>query len=472
MLSIDLPLGRRSAALALMLGAVAPVHALDHGESPLVSRSPKTDGTDLFVFRSYEAGREDFVTLIACYQPFQDPFAGPDYFLLDPSAVYEIHVDRDGDAREDLTFRFQFDNALRQSVTAPGQIPADKLPVLNVQPVSPVVDPPEISVLETYVVDLIRHDQGGTVTRLADVNGETVFTKPADAVGSRSFPDYPAYADAHVFELAAPAKLGRVFVGQRKDPRTIAMGQLFDLVDLNLTGPTSGGTDSLGGKNVTAIAIEVPVSLLGAAQKTIGVWSTAGLRQDRTLVEGADFDDIGPEAGPILQVSRIGAPLVGSLFIGMSEKDRFNTSAPVSDLQFTEFFTRPNFPKVVETQTGLAAPTLTPRTDLRQFYLTGIPGLNETPATAEMLRFRYSQPPIDAASQNALGVLGGDMSGFPNGRRPGDDVVDITLRMLMGARLRTANAPSGNLPLTDGVANDATRFDSTFPYLTDPLLGN
>lgn len=471
-------LARRSGVFALALVcAGASGFALDHGDAPLVSRTPKLDGTDLFVFRSYEPGREDFVTLIACFQPFQDPFAGPDYFLMDPDARYQIHVDRTGDGVEDVSFRFRFTNALAQGVSAPSQPPVGQQltsPLVNTAPISQMVDPPEAGIRETYTVDFVIHGPGGdTVVPLTQKNGGSkVFVKPLDNVGSRSFANYPSYAAAHVYDLAAPAHFGRVFVGQRKDPRAIAMGELFDLVGLNLVGPTSGRTSSLDGKSVTALCIEVPVSLLGAAKKVIGVWSTAELLSSRVLSQEPDFDELGTQAGRWQQVSRTGAPLVNSLLVGFRDKDRFNATAPAADSQYEAYFDFPAFPQVIQQQTGLTAPVSSPRSDVRDYFLRGVRGLTFNGSFGEMLRFRYADEPVPPAQQKSLGALDGDLAGYPNGRRPGDDVVDITLRILMGARLAPADAPSGGLPLTDGVALAATDFQAGFPYLLPPPGGN
>ncbi|MGH6683283.1 MAG: DUF4331 domain-containing protein, partial [Pseudolabrys sp.] len=177
--------------------------------------------------------------------------------------------------------------------------------------------------------------------------------------------------------------------------------------------------------------------------------------------------------GAWTQVSRLGMPLVNEVVIGLPDKDRFNGSEPKDDGQFANYVTNPTLPVLLQVLFGVHAPT-TPRTDLVAVFLTGVPGLNQpkkvTPA--EMLRLNTSIPAIPAAQQNTLGVLGGDLAGFPNGRRPGDDVVDISLRAAMGVLLPAAQAPDGQLPYTDGTAIAATDFGSTFPYVNPPLPGS
>lgn len=175
--------------------------------------------------------------------------------------------------------------------------------------------------------------------------------------------------------------------------------------------------------------------------------------------------------------------LVNELVIGLKDKDKFNASQPKDDAQFLTYVTNPTFPAIVQivfSSAGVQAPTLFPRTDLVATFLTGIAGINQ-PAhvkPAEMLRLNTSTPVTPAASQNRLGVIGGDPAGYPNGRRPGDDLVDITLRVAMG-RLITlglfgtpSQAPSGGLDFTDGAIVDASFFDNAFPYLKTPLPGS
>jgi len=173
-----------------------------------------------------------------------------------------------------------------------------------------------------------------------------------------------------------------------------------------------------------------------------------------------------------VQVSRLSAPLVNELVIGLKDKDLFNSSHPTGDGQFLTYVTNPTLPELLEILFGVTAPNLFPRTDLVAAFLTGLPGLNENGSVGEMLRLNTAIPAVPAASQSRLGALGGDLAGFPNGRRPGDDVVDIELRVAMGALLSPTDAPSGQLPYTDGAFLDASAFDGSFPFLRDPLPGS
>ena len=206
--------------------------------------------------------------------------------------------------------------------------------------------------------------------------------------------------------------------------------------------------------------LEVPSTCLtNGASPTIAAWTTASRFEGTNLV----------------QVSRLGQPLVNEVVIGLKDKDAFNASEPKDDAQFAQYVTHPTLPALIELlfgSAGVRAPTNFPRTDLVTVFLTGVPGLNQTTATAEMLRLNTSTPPVPATSQNNLGVIGGDTAGFPNGRRPGDDVVDIALRVVMGKLLSTNDAPSGQFPFTDGALVNAAMFPSVFPYLNPPLAGS
>jgi hypothetical protein len=274
-----------------------------------------------------------------------------------------------------------------------------------------------------------------------------------------------------------------VFVGQRADPFAVNLGEIFDLVNLNPVGAPNAEPNTLAHKGVTAIELEVPVACLAAGgSPIIGGWTTASLRQANVLnaapkgvIAGASASK-GPEVvgGAWTQVSRLGAPLVNEVVIGLPDKDRFNASQPKDDAQFADYVTNPTLPALLQVLFGVQAPQVFPRTDLVAAFLTGVEGLNKPAGVvaSEMLRLNTTIAAKAAGQQSNLGVLGGDTSGFPNGRRPGDDVVDIELRVAMGVLLPAAQAPAGQLPLTDGATLQATDFPSAFPYLNTPLPGS
>ncbi len=467
-----------SAAALLVLAAIG-LGASSHREAPGIAGLPRVDGTDFYMFRSYEAGRERFVTFVANYVPLQDPYGGPNYFMLDPDAIYAIHVDQDGDAVEDLTFAFRATNTNRDiSLSIDGQtVP---VPVINVGAIGPdAADTANLNVVETFEAWAVRRSgHARTIGRITDAGtGATTFRKPVDNIGNKSIPDYASYADSHIRPIAIPgcAEGGRLFVGQRKESFVVNLGEVFDLVNIsNPLGPADAEANDLEDKNVTSFIIEVPISCLTAssAAPVIGAWTTASLT--RVQQRRVPFRALLQSA---VQVSRLGHPLVNEVVIGLPEKDAFNASHPSMDGQFATYVTHPTLPAILEllfSDAGVRAPTLFPRTDLVQVFLTGVPGLNQPTGVtpSEILRLNVSVAPVPAAAQHPLGVIGGDLAGFPNGRRPGDDVVDVALRVVMGRLLPADVAPSGQLPFTDGAFVDASGFDEAFPYLRSPIPGS
>lgn len=435
----------------------APVLASSHREAPLITKTPKLDATDFYLFRSYETGRSGFTTLIANYVPMQQAYAGPNYFTLDPRAVYDIHVDNDGDAQPDLTFRFRFRIGYR-NITIPVNGVDVAVPLANVGAFTSSASG-NLNVIESYTVDILR--PGQQVARAVyPLTGGTTFIKPHDNIGNKSIADYRMYADKYINRMAIPgcATEAKVFVGQRREGFAANVGEIFDLVNTNPVGPADGEYNTLGDSNVTSLALEIPTACLVGDSPIVGAWTTAGTYVDNQWK----------------QVSRLSAPLVNEVIIGLPDKDRFNGSQPVDDAQFATYVTNPTLPELIEALfPGVVAPNAFPRTDLVAAFLTGIDGLNKPDGVrpAEMLRLNTSTLPKAAAAQNTLGVIAGDTAGFPNGRRPGDDVVDIELRVAMGLLLDDASAPSRSLPYTDGAAISATQFRNTFPYLNTPLAG-
>ncbi len=462
--------------LATTFTGVLALQASSHREAPLITASPKLDCSDFYSFVSYEPGREEYVTFVANYLPLQDGYGGPNYFQLDPNGLYEIHVDNNGDAVEDLTFQFRFSTASRDIALVIGSGDnrrTNAIPLLAAGPVT-AGNNGALNVDQTYTLTVVKGPRRtGVAVPVMNPSGNSLqFTKPQDNVGNKTFPEYEAYARQYVYEIALPGteKKGRVFVGQRKDPFVVNLGETFDLINLNPLGAPDGAKDSLSDKNVTALCLEIPKEFLLAGGKgtVIGTWTTA------SRVQG----DL------ITQVSRLGMPLVNEVVIGLRDKDRFNASEPKDDLQFVDYITHPTLPALIELLFPIAkAPTVFPRADLVAAFATGIDGLNANGSVGEMQRLNTAVPSTPRDRQNSLGVISGitggvlnasqaDLAGFPNGRRPGDDVVDIELRVAMGKLLKPAEAPVGDAPITDGAPVNAAMFDNQFPYLTSPLAGS
>jgi hypothetical protein len=474
--------------LGLLAAAMLPLYAAasSHREAPAIAGQPRVDGTDFYMFRSYEPGRSAYVTFIANYIPLQDAYGGPNYFNLDAKARYEIQVDNDGDGDGDLRFEFNFTNTYKDlAVNAGGeQIP---VPLLNIGPVDAAGA--NLNLTQSYSITLTRDGRREAIGN-ATLGGSRFF-KPVDNIGNKSIADYASYAAHFIYEASIPdCKLpGRVFVGQRKDGFVVNLGEVFDLVNTNPAGPRDGEPNTLTAKNVTSIALEVPIDCLTHGKDpVIGAWTTASLPREG----GGDRDDDRWQ-----QVSRLGMPLVNELLIGLPDKDNFNASMPAHDAQFLKYVTNPSLPVLLNALFGNAAMIPeTPRSDLIAAFLTGVKGINQPLQVrpGEMLRLNTSTAPTPVASQNDLGVLAGDLAGFPNGRRPYDDVVDITLRVAEGALCGAigncgaqTSDPNHGTPYTDGARaagpdaahvhvsgaiNAADTYLGEFPYLMTPLPGS
>jgi hypothetical protein len=535
--------------MMLSVGMTATMaSASSHREAPAIGAFPRVDSTDVYFFRSYEPGREGFVTLLANYIPLQAPYGGPNFFPLDRDALYELHFDSDGDAREDLTFQFRFDTTLATTAQGPnrgielnigGQNVAIALKAAG--QIGPGVGEGSIGEAETYRINVVRGDRRrGQSAPVTAQGGGTTFVKPADNIGNKTIPNYQAYADAHINNIIVPGcnTPGRVFVGQRAENFGINIGEIFDLVNLipiqGVDNPAfpqynvgnanafPGGIvqdrandDIIGEFNVTTIALELPIScVVGNGNGVVGAWTTASLPQARLLDPTPSYNGTARQGGAFVQVSRLSAPLVNELVVGLRDKDSYSASPPRRDGQFATYVTNPTLPALinilfrdaVNTTLGAnipdLAPTNFPRNDLVAAFLTGFPGLNQqaTVTPSEMLRLNTTIAPTPLAQQNVFGVIGEDLAGFPNGRRPTDDAVDLALRVVMGrlchplpvgAELEVPgavedtpsdfvnlglctpqDAPIGNVALTDGAPLRPTDLINRFPYLNTPIAGS
>ena len=486
------------AALALATaGLFAPgAHGSSHREAPFIATQPQHDATDFYMFRSYEPGRQDYVVLVANYLPIQSTYGGPNYFKLDPNALYEIHIANDGGARESLTFQFRFQNTLADNQFSVGGKQVSIPLVQNGSADVSAPGSPALNVRETYTLDVVRGGRRtGAKQPAINLNrGGTTFDKPVDYIGQKTISDYLAYANKHVWDIQIPGCSGggRVFVGQRKDPFVVNLGEIFDLVNIKYPavelnpGAEFATTDSLADDNVTSIIVEAPIACLTEGKGSIiGGWTTASVPANRTVTAApAAGLETTTQTGELVQVSRLGMPLVNEVVIGLKDKNRFNASEPKDDGQFADYVTNPTLPMLLEVlfgSAGVKAPTNFPRTDLVAAFLTGVEGINK-PANvtpSEMLRLNTAIAPTPKGAQSRLGVLGGDTAGFPNGRRPGDDVVDIELRVAMGVLCtlsiggcKPADAPAGALRYTDGAFMSDAFFAAEFPFLRAPLKGS
>jgi len=450
----------------LVFGTVFLAFASSHREAPLISSDPLADNTDVYAFVSPDAPQT--VTLIANWIPLEAPGGVPNFYKFGDDVLYRINIDNDGDAKDDIVYEFRFKTHTQNTSTF----------LYNTGPIASL-DDPNFNVRQSYSVTRIdRHGR--------HVLGRDLPTPPVN-VGVRSTPNYGALADAAVNTLSDGSK---VFAGQVDDPFFVDLGSVFDLLGLRpfnpahlIPLPAAPGVDGLKGLNTHTIALQIDKSLLthdGSAgvdpndtNSIIGVYSTTFRR--RLVVDDDDREHgrgHGDDDGQWVQVSRLGMPLVNEVVIPLGQKDRFNASDPEQDAQFASFVLNPEPARLIPVLYPSIKVPPAPRNDLVAIFLTGIAGLNQpahvTPS--EMLRLNMAIPP--SASPDRLGLLAGQADGFPNGRRLGDDVVDIELRALAGG---TPLTPAFNIfpnnGLADGVDKNDKPFLAAFPYMAHPFPG-
>ena len=527
-----------SCASALCLTATL-ASASSHREAPGITEQPKIDATDFYMFKSYEAGRGDYVTLIANYQPLQAPYGGPNYFTMDPDAIYEIHVSNDADAEEEITFQFQFDNNLKGGTGIQLDINGEMvgIPLRTAGQITAASPMAALGETESYGVTMITGDRrSGERAALTHAGGAT-FTKPLDNVGNKTLPDYQAYADAYIYDnVEIPGcGTGRVFAGQRAEAFAVNLGEIFDLVNLvpvqgadnpmwpqyNDPNFNAGGIvqdrandDLIGKANVTTLALEVPIACLTKGEEpVIGAWTTASLPQGELEDPSPTYEQTSLYGGAWVQQSRLSNPLVNEVVIGLADKDLFNAAEPTIDEALAVYVTNPTLPALIDILFRDAlgaddniAPNNFPRNDLVTAFLSGFPGVNQPAGfdastdLSEMLRLNTAFPATPRNEQHTFGLLAEDLGGFPNGRRPGDDTVDLALRVVMGRLCHNVplgqevsgdpeaedsinlglcgdgepseTAPAGLVPLTDGAPLRATELQDVFPYLNTPIAGS
>ena len=437
--------------MALFVGqAPSASKAASHREAPLISMDPTADISDFFMFRSYETGMDDRIVLIMDVIPGEEPSSGPNYFNFDPAVLYAFNIDNNADGKaNDVRFEIQFRNEFRGLVNDLGLF----LSFLGGGPLPQItaLDGPGsegLGLRQTYTVTMVKGKQ-------RTVLGTGLFAVPSN-VGPRTMPDYEALAAQGIYDLGGGA---RVFAGQRDDPFYIDLGAVFDT--LNLRDP---GTDMLSGFNVHTIALEVPASWLtrdgeGPSDTdfpVLGGYANT-YRRTTTVLRDGDKGELRQASGVWVQVQRLANPLVNETIIGTVDKDRWNALDPSGEQRFEEYYTNPRLVTALELVFGADAE---PLFDLRDVLLTYTPGNYEN--LSELLRLDISVVPVPLASQDPLTVLGGDGAGWPNGRRPIDDVTDVAVRVIGGTNYLTASdsVQVNDLPLPD-----------TFPFLATPWDG-
>jgi hypothetical protein len=440
--------------MAMTFSLLGPTQsdASSHREAPLTAADPQIDGTDLYAFVSPDDA--DSVTLVSNWIPFEEPAGGPNFYAFAEGVRYDINVSNDGDANPEIIYRWKFKNHYRNPNTF----------LYNTGAVETLNDE-DLNFYQTY--KLVRKVPGKRARTL--VSNATV--APSD-IGQASFPDYEGVSNEAIKTLDNG---GKTWAGQAEDPFFLDL-RVFDLL---YGGDFSEvGDDTLAGFNVNSMAIQIPSDELAKGRDTednpvIGVWTTASRRSTR-IQRG---DGTQKFKGPFVQLSRLGQPLVNEVVVPVSAKDYFNGSKPKNDGQFLGAVNDPELPRLIEAVYGIPAPDSNDeksgiqRDDLIQVFLTGIPDLNQPAGVqpSEMLRLNMTTPPCESgtcAEYSNLGVIGGDVAGFPNGRRLGDDVIDIALQVFEGELIGNPN------DLGDGVSINDENFRSTFPYLGLPHRGS
>src|SRR5215469_12902522 len=446
-----------------------------HREAPEISKDPVADNTDVYAFVSPD--NPNTVTLIANYIPLEGPAGGPNFYEFGDDVLYEIHIDNDGDADDDIVYQFRFETKLRNSNTF----------LYNTGRIGSL-DDPNWNKRQFYSVTRVKR---GKATVLAEG-----LASPPCNIGPFSTPNYAALAGAAVHDLPSGE---RVFVGQRAEGFYVDLGSVFDLLDLrpfqNLhvnPMPAAPGVNGTNRLNVHSIALQLPINMLTSdgsfptdssdPRSVIGVYASANRRKATILKGNAEIN----EAGPWVQVSRLGSPLFNEVMIPLGKKDFWNSQAPKDDSQFLAFVQNQEVPARLTMFYPGVFPNLAaytkPRADMVAIFLTGIPtGIipgfqNFTGKTlSDLLRLNMAIPP--AKAPNIFGILGGDLAGFPNGRRVFDDVFTIELRALAGVTIPlvdpsfTPDAAASQV--TDGVtpSNIDSPFLTSFPYLGTPYSG-
>ena len=459
-------------AFAMVLFMLVPtgLFASSHREAPISALDHSADVTDWYAFVSYD--HPDRVTMILNVDGFLEPSNGPNYFPFDPNVRYEMKVDNNRDGVEDITFQFRFKTEIRQPGVFTGYVGG----IVGIPAITSLAGPGSegLSLRQTYSVTMVKN---GVSTDLTD--GQTLYAVPTN-VGPLTMPEYPQLFKQGIYDLG---KGVRVFAGTVDDPFYIDLGAAFD--SLNFRMGVGGvmpaaedaddthnyASDSVAGFNVNSIVLEVPITMLtvdgqlhpaGDKNAVIGTYGATSRQRITIRRKNGKLDS----EGQWRQVNREGNSLINELIIGTGFKDRFSVDDPENDKQFANFFLDPLLAHLFASILGIPIPPA-PRTDLLplvQYTGTICPGCgpNDGGPIADLLRLNTGIPPTPVGKQKRLGFLAGDLAGFPQGRRPIDDVVDIASRAVVGI---LADPAKFGARVGDGVNTNEDGYGATFPYV-------
>jgi len=448
--------------LALFARGLGPqaAQAASHREAPLISLDPTADITDFFMFRDYAPGQQDKVALIMDVIPGEEPSSGPNYWNFDPNVLYKFSVDNDGDGKaDDVELEFRFRTEPIRGIPSQFTLPFSYVGGAGGLPPVTALDGPGsegLGLRQRYTVTLVK---GHHRTQVAD----GLIAVPSN-VGPRTMPNYAALAAQGTYDLGNGIK---IFAGQREDPFYIDLGGVFDTLNLRRTPPIETpaedandnvnpfGTDMLSGFNVHSIAIELPASMLTGDTGATTIGAYASTSRPHVSVDGSGH-------GGFRQVQRLANPLVNEAIIGTVDKDRWNALEPDRESRFEDYYLNPRLALALELVFGVPA-AKTNRTDLRDLLLKY---QSSDTRLSELLRLNLLVPPTPLADQKRMTVLADtpDPAGWPNGRRPKDDVTDIAIRVVGGPNYVAARA-------SDGVNTDDAALSGGFPFLATPFDG-
>lgn len=466
------------AVVSLLLAPAPALLASSHREAPITSLDQKADITDWYAF--VDPHHPDRVVMILNVDPFLEPSNGPNYFPFDPGILYEMKVDNNHDGVEDVTFQFRFKTEIR----APGVFTGLVGGLAGIPPITALDGPGSqgLNLRQSYTVTMLANN-----SRIDLTNGQTLFAVPTN-VGPRTMPNYNGLRAQGVYDLGNNIS---VFAGTVADPFFIDLGAAFDSLNFRMAaggGVLSAAVDAddqnnyapntLAGFNVNTIVLEVPITMLTADGKmhpatdknaVIGTYGTTSRTKFSVLRDPSGFEFDLPNTWS--QVQRLGNPLINELIIGTGSKDRFSMDDPSNDAQFAPFFLNPLLAQIFAS-IGIPVPPA-PRFDLLplvQYQAPICPGCSGADAgpIADLLRLNTGVPPTPFASAKRMGFVAGDSAGFPNGRRPNDDVVDIAARAVAGI---LADPVKFGTRIGDGVNIPSAPIPDTFPFLAPAYSG-
>ncbi len=461
---------------ALLVAIPAGLFASSHREAPITALDRSADVTDWYAFVSYD--HPDRVTMILNVDGFLEPSNGPNYFPFDPNVRYIMNVDNNHDGVPDISFIFRFYTQIRRPNLFTGFIGGVK----GTPPITALDGPGSegLGLRQNYAVSMVKN---GQETDLAD--GRVLYAVPSN-VGPLTMPNYTDLFNQGIYDLGNGV---RVFAGTVSDPFYIDLGAAFDSFNFRMG---AGGIlspavdaddthnyapDAVAGFNVNSIVLEVPITMLtvdskmhaaGEKEAVIGTYGETDRQHDTMRAA----DGTVTSQGGWVQVNREGNPLINELIIGTGSKDLFSVSDPKDDKQFAGMFLDPVLAHVFTSILHKPIPPA-PRTDLLPLVLYMAPicpgcGAGDAGPIADLLRLNTGIPPTPVASQKRLGFVAGDLAGFPQGRRPIDDVVDIAARAVAGI---LADPSKYGEPIGDGVNTKAEGFRTTFPYVNPANSG-